>query len=77
MKIFETIDQITRFLSEKRASGERIGFVPTMGALHDGHLSLIRLAKADCDLVVSSIFVNRRWVTPENPKPARRGPIAG
>src|SRR5215212_4867400 len=45
-------------LADARGEGQAIGLVPTMGYLHEGHLSLIRAARAECDLVVMSLFVN-------------------
>jgi pantoate--beta-alanine ligase len=53
-----TIAQLRAELDRERAKGRVVGFVPTMGYLHDGHASLMRAARADTDLVVASIFVN-------------------
>ena len=58
MQSFKTVESIQNWISSKRREGLKIGFVPTMGALHHGHLSLIKRAKNECDLVVASVFVN-------------------
>ena len=52
------ITELRKLVDEARSEGKRVGFVPTMGALHAGHRSLVERARTDCDYVIVSIFVN-------------------
>ena len=58
MRIVRTIADVRAILRPLREEGKRIGFVPTMGFLHDGHAALIRQSAARCDATIVSIFVN-------------------
>jgi pantoate--beta-alanine ligase len=58
VRTLRSVAELREALAPDRAAGRSIGLVPTMGAFHDGHLSLMRRARADCDVVVVSLFVN-------------------
>lgn len=58
MQVIQRVVELRQHLEPLRQAGKRIGFVPTMGNLHEGHLQLIRLARQQADIVVASIFVN-------------------
>jgi pantoate--beta-alanine ligase len=56
--IVRTVAEMRKHVRAWKAAGQRVALVPTMGALHEGHLSLIRLARQSADRVIATIFVN-------------------
>ena len=58
MIIFKQQEPLSKYIEDQKKQGRKVGFVPTMGALHDGHLSLVSEARSANDVVVCSIFIN-------------------
>ena len=58
MKVFNTVKEVREAVAAAKARGKSVGFVPTMGALHEGHMTLVRTSRAMCDFTVVSVFVN-------------------
>jgi pantoate--beta-alanine ligase len=64
LEIARTVADLRKHISRWRKDDERVGLVPTMGALHQGHMALVRAARAECDRIAASIFVNPKQFAP-------------
>jgi len=65
MKIITSAEEMYKFSKTSKRSGEKIGFVPTMGYLHRGHISLMKKIRSDVDILIISIYVNPKQFGPE------------
>lgn len=72
MEVFKTKEALKAYLKPLKASGKKIALVPTMGALHNGHISLIKMAQENADVIICSIFVNPTQFT--DPKDLEKYP---
>ncbi len=63
-RLIHTVDELRAAVASERQLGKRIGLVPTMGALHDGHLSLVEISNQECDITIATIFVNPKQFSP-------------
>jgi pantoate--beta-alanine ligase len=73
MIIFKKVKQLSDYITQQKKEGKKIGFVPTMGALHKGHLSLVESCKASNDIAICSIFINPTQFN--NPEDLKHYPV--
>ncbi|MDP6057724.1 MAG: pantoate--beta-alanine ligase, partial [Pirellulaceae bacterium] len=63
-RLIRTVDELRAVVASERQLGNRIGLVPTMGALHEGHLSLAKISNQECNTTIVTIFINPQQFAP-------------